>query len=61
MMWMLFIMDGIKQERKWLVIEWKALKCANANSALFKKIASMNFHVKGDDCDITFMIMMVVK
>ncbi len=33
MMWMSSIMDGKRQERKWLVIEHKALKWANVNSA----------------------------
>jgi len=31
-MWMSSTMDGNKQERKWLVVERKALKWANANS-----------------------------
>jgi len=33
MMWMLFTMDGNRQEGKWLIIERKALKWAKANSA----------------------------
>jgi hypothetical protein len=32
-MWMPSIMDGNKQEGKWLVVEHKALKWANVNSA----------------------------
>jgi hypothetical protein len=34
MMWVLFIMDGNKQEGKWLVVECKAIKWVNANNAL---------------------------
>jgi hypothetical protein len=34
MMWMLFTMDGNKQEGKWLIVKCKAIKWANINSAL---------------------------
>jgi hypothetical protein len=33
MMWVSFIMDGNKQEGKWLAVECKALKWVNANNA----------------------------
>jgi hypothetical protein len=33
MMWVSSKMNGNKQERKWLVIEWKTIKWANVNSA----------------------------
>ncbi len=33
MIWMSFVMDGNKQEGKWLIVECKALKWAKANSA----------------------------
>jgi hypothetical protein len=33
MKWMLFIMDGNRQEGKWLDVERKTLKWAKANSA----------------------------
>jgi hypothetical protein len=33
MMWVASVMDGNKQERKWLIIERKALKWVNVNSA----------------------------
>jgi hypothetical protein len=49
MMWMLFAMDGNKQKGKWVLVECKALKWAKANSG------------RWDDCDITFMITMIIK
>jgi len=38
MMWMLFIMDGNRQEKKWLVVKHNALKWAKANNASPKKL-----------------------
>ncbi len=32
MMWMSFVMDGNKQEEKWLVIKCKTLKWSNTNN-----------------------------
>jgi len=32
-MWVSYAMDGNNEERKWLVVERKALKWANVNSA----------------------------
>jgi len=60
MMWMSFAMDGNKQEGKWITLEHKALKWVKTNNAP-PKITLTNPHDRWDDCDITFMIMMIVK
>jgi hypothetical protein len=36
MMWVWFAMDGNKQKRKWLIVECRALKWVNMNSAPLK-------------------------
>jgi len=48
MMWVSFIMDGNRQ-KKGLVVECKALKWVNANSAPPKGSPFMGFHSRGDD------------
>jgi hypothetical protein len=60
MMWVSFTMDENKQKRKWLVIECKYFIWAKVNGAP-QKITLMGSHDKWDDCDIAFMIMMIVK
>ncbi len=35
-MWVSFVMDGNRQEKKWLIIKLKALKWTNVNNALPK-------------------------
>jgi len=60
MMWVSFAMDGNRQEGKWLIVECKALKWTQMNSTPPKDTLTI-LHVKWDDCDITFTIMMIVK
>jgi hypothetical protein len=61
MMWVSFVMDGNKQDGKWLVIECKALKWAQVNNAPPQSITLTSPHGRWDDYDITFMIMMTIK
>jgi hypothetical protein len=61
MMWMLFVMDGNKQEGKWLNIESKALKWAKANSTPHKRSPWWVPMADGNDFDITFTITMIIK
>jgi hypothetical protein len=61
MMWASSIMDGNRQEGKWLVIERKALKWAKTNSAPPQRITLANPHGRWDDCEITFTITMTIK
>jgi hypothetical protein len=60
-MWMLFVMDGNKQEGKWLVIEHKAIKWVKDKCAPPKGSPWQNSHGKWGDYDITFMITMIIK
>jgi hypothetical protein len=62
MMWVSSTMDTNRQERKWLVVECKTLKCVKANYVLPPKmITLMGSHGRWNDYDIAFTIMMIIK
>jgi hypothetical protein len=61
MMWVLFAMDGNRQERKQLVVKHSALKWIKANSALPRGSLWRVPMAKWDDHDITVMVMVTIK